>query len=308
MVGYSYYGTTTGATQAVIWNGTTPTALSNPPGTSSSQANAINSGGQVAGYALSTGNPTVPIIWNGTTPVALGTLGGASSGAYAINAAGQVAGISGGVAVVWNGTSATPLGTFPGSTSVAFGINNNGQAVGVISNGINNTATIWNGTTPNPLGTLPGMQNGIATSINDAGVAVGYDTGFNNPGSLAVIWNGTTPIALNALLDASGLGWIVQDVYAINNSGQIAGRGAFGGVGSEALLLTPCDTCAPIPCEVCGGGGGGVSGVPEASTWAMLLLGFAGMGFMAYRKSRHNPADRLGLNWHARTIYNTRTD
>ena len=31
----------------------------------------------------------------------------------------------------------------------------------------------------------------------------------------------------------------------------------------------------------------GIAAVPEPSTWAMLLLGFAGMGFMAYvRKSK----------------------
>ncbi len=29
-----------------------------------------------------------------------------------------------------------------------------------------------------------------------------------------------------------------------------------------------------------------VAGVPEPSTWAMLLLGFAGVGFMGYRRSR----------------------
>jgi hypothetical protein len=28
-----------------------------------------------------------------------------------------------------------------------------------------------------------------------------------------------------------------------------------------------------------------VNGVPEASTWAMMLLGFAGLGFVGYRKS-----------------------
>jgi hypothetical protein len=28
--------------------------------------------------------------------------------------------------------------------------------------------------------------------------------------------------------------------------------------------------------------------VPEPSTWAMMLLGFAGVGFMAYRRSRKN--------------------
>jgi PEP-CTERM motif len=29
---------------------------------------------------------------------------------------------------------------------------------------------------------------------------------------------------------------------------------------------------------------GGVSAVPEPSTWAMMLIGFAGIGFMAYRR------------------------
>jgi hypothetical protein len=34
----------------------------------------------------------------------------------------------------------------------------------------------------------------------------------------------------------------------------------------------------------------GVSGVPEPSTWAMIILGFAGMGFMAYRRNRKGSA------------------
>lgn len=29
-----------------------------------------------------------------------------------------------------------------------------------------------------------------------------------------------------------------------------------------------------------------VNAVPEPSTWAMMFLGFAGVGFMAYRRSR----------------------
>jgi hypothetical protein len=28
--------------------------------------------------------------------------------------------------------------------------------------------------------------------------------------------------------------------------------------------------------------------VPEPSTWAMMILGFAGVGYMAYRRSRKN--------------------
>jgi hypothetical protein len=33
----------------------------------------------------------------------------------------------------------------------------------------------------------------------------------------------------------------------------------------------------------------GVSAVPEPSTWAMLLLGLAGIGFMAYRRKQYGP-------------------
>jgi hypothetical protein len=35
------------------------------------------------------------------------------------------------------------------------------------------------------------------------------------------------------------------------------------------------------------------AGVPEPSTWAMMILGFAGVGFMAYCRSRKN--DGLAL-------------
>jgi hypothetical protein len=40
-----------------------------------------------------------------------------------------------------------------------------------------------------------------------------------------------------------------------------------------------------------GGGGGGsfvytASSVPEPSTWGMLLIGFAGLGFAGYRKTK----------------------
>ena len=34
-----------------------------------------------------------------------------------------------------------------------------------------------------------------------------------------------------------------------------------------------------------------VSAVPEPSTWAMLILGFCGLGFLAYRR-KHQPALR----------------
>jgi hypothetical protein len=35
---------------------------------------------------------------------------------------------------------------------------------------------------------------------------------------------------------------------------------------------------------------GVVQAIPEPSTWAMLLLGFAGLGFLSYRRSKLSPA------------------
>jgi hypothetical protein len=35
---------------------------------------------------------------------------------------------------------------------------------------------------------------------------------------------------------------------------------------------------------------GGVSAVPEPSTWAMMILGFCGLGFMAYRRKQNGVA------------------
>ena len=32
--------------------------------------------------------------------------------------------------------------------------------------------------------------------------------------------------------------------------------------------------------------GGPVDAIPEPSTWAMMILGFAGVGFMAYRRRK----------------------
>jgi len=31
-------------------------------------------------------------------------------------------------------------------------------------------------------------------------------------------------------------------------------------------------------------------GIPEQSTWAMMLLGFAGLGFVAYRRTKKSGA------------------
>jgi hypothetical protein len=36
-----------------------------------------------------------------------------------------------------------------------------------------------------------------------------------------------------------------------------------------------------------------ISAVPESSTWAMMILGFFGVGFIAYRRKSVGPALRI---------------
>ena len=57
--------------------------------------------------------------------------------------------------------------------------------------------------------------------------------------------------------------------------------------GSESLMFSSTTT-ADVGLD-----GVGVSAVPEPSTWAMMILGFFGIGFMAYRRKKNGPALRL---------------
>jgi hypothetical protein len=40
--------------------------------------------------------------------------------------------------------------------------------------------------------------------------------------------------------------------------------------------------------------GGPVNGVPEPSIWALLLLGFCGLGFMTYRRRKEIATSAMG--------------
>jgi PEP-CTERM motif-containing protein len=88
------------------------------------------------------------------------------------------------------------------------------------------------------------------------------------------------------------------DVYlldALGNQAIIADDGSRGDYTSPdrtngSLLLTQSDSIWRL--SVSGGSIGGGPTVPEPSTWAMLLLGFVGLGWLGYRgkKGRLAPA------------------
>jgi hypothetical protein len=65
-----------------------------------------------------------------------------------------------------------------------------------------------------------------------------------------------------------------------------------GGHGPGGAPTFPVD---PIGTPGTPGGGdtpGGATAVPETSTWAMLLLGFAGLGYAGFRRSKRTMSDK----------------
>jgi probable HAF family extracellular repeat protein len=98
------------------------------------------------------------------------------------------------------------------------------------------------------LGGLPGFTLSDASSINDTGQIVGFsDRGGIGPFVHATEWSDGQVIDLGAqrfFTNSIALG--------INNAGQVVGQ-----VTVDA---------------------------PESSTWAMVLLGFGGLGYAAYRR------------------------
>jgi hypothetical protein len=92
--------------------------------------------------------------------------------------------------------------------------------------------------------------------------------GFDNfSAGLQGNWNGTSNHFAGPIdFDISGVS--VSD-FVVNSKGFIAVADVLGNVGTGEA-----------------GGTGTIVGTPEPSTWAMMLLGFAGLGFAGYRKAR----------------------
>jgi probable HAF family extracellular repeat protein len=208
------------------------------PSGGNSYGQAINSSGQVAGYgdagvaqrAFRSSPNGQPVVLTD-----LGTLGGFSSNAYGINDAGQV-----------TGTSTTFLGQNP----TAFRSSPNGQPVSLTS-----------------LGTLGGMES-AGLDINNLGVVVGYsriDDGI--PRNRHAFIYDTRMRDLNNLIPP-GSGWVLNEAWAISDSGLITGFGIFNGQ-TRAFLLTP---------------------IPEPSSLGFGGLALAGTCAMWRRRARrHTP-------------------
>jgi PEP-CTERM motif len=111
------------------------------------------------------------------------------------------------------------------------------------------------------------------TFLADSTDLVSGSWGVDNFGSIVV--NGTT----------------VAQLFGtdVNNFNQLHPFTFSPVVGLNTLDVVVTDTGEPTAFRIDGFAGA----VPEPSTWAMMILGFVGLGFMAYRRKRNGQALRV---------------
>ncbi|MGB7976558.1 MAG: PEP-CTERM sorting domain-containing protein [Roseiarcus sp.] len=239
-------------------------------------ANGINDSGAVVGtsnngaFVSTGGNFSVLPPVNGTT---------ASQTAFGINDHGQIVGqytdgatgLSPGF--LYNGGAYSILAPLPTAFVTNLqGINNDGLVTGFYSSdGVHQHGFFYNSTADTfSLAPDPNIANLVLTQflgLNDDGQAVGYYQ-TNDGSQHGFLFNIATD-AYTFLDDPSAAtsGFSITQITGINDSGELTGFYLDPGTGLQRGFVA---TVA----------------VPEPSTWAMLLLGFAGVGVAGLRTAR----------------------
>jgi hypothetical protein len=143
---------------------------------------------------------------------------------------------------------------------------------------------------------LGGTISGKTYSYNDPTTKGGpFDPSSGNfPGTYdfeATCTNSTAGKICGSTFTFTASGATTADPFVI---GAPAGHGLFAG-DDIALVADLSLKCGDKRCtglvgsEPILGGPGLTTGVPEPSTWAMMIVGFMGLGFLAYRKKNSIP-------------------
>lgn len=254
---------------------------------------AINDSGEVVGGTSGGGifpklafpNGAAFLYSNGTTTIINNNLK-ENYVAYGINNLSQVVGIFGssGRAYLSDKGIIINLGTFPGDRySQANDINDSGQVVGSSGlTGVNDSrAFLYSSSTGlQDLGRLRSTDLfSTGLGINNLGQVVGFSGTNNNffaadgNGLRAFLYSDKTLYDLNNLIaPSSESGFTLTAASAINNNGQIVGRGAVNGE-LHAFLLTPISSVSVAE---------PTSGIPILSFGTGVIL------FAAFKRKPHS--------------------
>jgi len=208
--------------QAFIWNLVSDSNIG-PAGSPIAFGNAINSSGEVAGFAFAADFSAYnAFLYNGSSDVPIPTLGGVNNAAYGINDAGTVVGYSedatGAIlAFQYSGGTPASLGTLPGGTTTqATAINSSGQIVGYgdTASGATDAFLYSGGFTD--LGVPTGFVSSEANAIGNFGAVAGFvstDTLSNE----AFLWTPADGMTLLGTLGGD------SQAFGVNSSGMVVG-------------------------------------------------------------------------------------
>jgi PEP-CTERM motif len=148
---------------------------------------------------------------------------------------------------------------------------------------------------PGPLG------HSLFSGSGAAGITFTFNAGVLGglPTDVGIVWtDGDGPNRTFKAFDQNGslIGTITdstQKFYSTGGDGDPANYRFFGAInaGGISSIFIANDSGGIEVDDLQYGLSANIGGVPEPSTWAMMILGFAGVGFMAYR--RRNSALRV---------------
>jgi hypothetical protein len=280
------------------------TVLQDPGGLGNSGPffGAINDAGQSVGQSFTFGQfGSDAVRWSPTGQATVLQAVGSQGAGFAnfINNSGWIAGGSDFVdatglhfdAVLWSPSGKATVLQDAGGQGFSFSeaLNNAGQVAGFSNTASGQDAVLWSRSgQATVLQDVGGKGDSLALALNNSGRSVGFsDTAT---GSDAVLWSPSGKATdLGAVL---GPAWSDTQAVGINNAGDIVGTGAFNG-GTFGFLLTPHGANAWALASVSVASFSDPA-VPEPSTWAMMLIGLAALGFVGWRTraSKHASSER----------------
>jgi len=206
----------------------------------------------------------------------------------------------------------TPANSFADFTAQGFGAAPRQltlQTTGIETGGVTGTGALTGDA-------VSGANKSGTTTISAAGwtsganVAIGFNTdqvgqtGITLNNLTATIWDSTGTSVVGTFSTAGTINFSAADLAMQQGNGaavfefvlDAAQQTAFNLLnpsGSDIISLSASLGCAGTPSATCQPSNDGpdsftvlhsVAPIPETSTWAMLILGFVGVGFMAYRR------------------------